>query len=367
MPRRALVALLLAVPLALAQVALAQETFEGVERIVAIGDIHGDLNALLTVLRAAKLVDARENWTGGKTHLVIPGDFIDRGNASRKVMDLLMALEPQAQKAGGRLHPMLGNHEAMNLYGDLRYVVKADYDAFRGPDSATLREQALQAALRQMQESGKSPVDLPSFRKKFEEDHPLGWAERQEAFGPDGKYGKWLRQKSAILKINDIVFVHGGISPKYSLSTLKFINDRVHAELADPAKLKDGVTTDDQGPLWYRGLAEAPENDHAIGQALDEFLKNQQARHIVVGHTPQVAILPRFQGRVILIDVGLSAFYGGPPAFLLMENSKFYAVHRGRQLELPVDGGSVLQYLNAAAATDPPDSQLRKQLSKGKP
>jgi len=362
MLRRALFALLFAAPLA-----LAQDTFEGVERIVAIGDIHGDLNVLITVLRAAKLVDTRNNWTGGKTHLVIPGDFIDRGNASRKVMDLLIALEPQALKAGGRVHAMLGNHEAMNLYGDLRYAVKADYDAFRDADSADVRERALQAVLRQMQAAGKSQVDLPSFRKKFEEEHPLGWVERQAAFGQEGKYGKWLRQKDAILKINDIVFVHGGISPKYSLSTIKFINDRVRAELADPSKLKDGVTTDEEGPLWYRGLAEAPENDRAVSEALDEFLKNQQARHIVVGHTPQVAVLPRFQGKVILIDVGLSAVYGGPPAFLLMESSKFYAVHRGRQLDLPVDGGSVLQYLNAAAAMDPPDSQLRRRLSKGKP
>jgi hypothetical protein len=344
---------------------IAQDSFEGVDRIVAIGDVHGDLEAFVGLLRTAKLVDNRNNWTGGKTHLVLPGDFIDRGNNSRKVMDLIIALEPQAQKAGGRVDALLGNHEAMNLYGDLRYVVKADYDAFRGPDSADLREQALQAALQGTKGSGRTQLDTPAFRKKFEDEHPLGAVERAAAFGPEGKYGKWLRQKNTILKINDIVFVHGGISPKYSLATLKFINDTVRAELANFSKLDGGVTPDEEGPLWYRGLADAPESDTAVSAAVDDFLKHQGARHIVVGHTPQAAVIPRFGGKVIVIDVGLSAFFGGPPAYLLVDSGKFYAVHRGKQLDLPVDGRNVVQYLNAAAALDPPNSQLRRVLSKG--
>jgi hypothetical protein len=344
---------------------LAQDSFEGVDRIIAIGDIHGDLDAFVKLLQTAKLVDGKNNWTGGKTHLVIPGDFIDRGNNSRKVMDLLMALEPQAQKAGGRVDALLGNHEAMNLYGDLRYAVKADFDAFRGPDSADVREQAFQAALEQSRGSGKTPMDFPTFRKKFEEEHPLGWFERSAAFSTSGKYGKWLRQKNAILKINDIIFVHGGISPKYSLSTLRFINDQIHKELADFSKLDGGVTPDEEGPLWYRGLADGPENDRTVSGALDQFLKGQMANHIVVGHTPQAAVVPRFGGRVIVIDVGLSAFFGGPPAYLLVENSKFYAVHRGKQLDLPMDGSNLNQYLRQAEALEPPNSPLRRLLSKG--
>jgi hypothetical protein len=358
--RRAVLALLLAAPFS-----FAQDSFEGVDRIVAIGDVHGDLDAFVGLLKIAKLVDNRNNWIGGKTHLVIPGDFIDRGNNSRKVMDLLIALEPQALKAGGRVHALLGNHEAGNLYGDLRYVVKADYDAFRTLESEDLREQALQAALQGTRGSGRTQLDTPAFRKKFEEEHPLGSIERAKAFGPEGKYGKWLRQKNAIVKIDDIVFVHGGISPKYSLATLKIINTQVRAELADFSKLEGGMVMDEEGPLWYRGLADAPETDGTVSAALDDFLKNQQASHIVVGHTPQPAVLPRFRGKVILIDVGLSAFFGGSPAFLLVENSTFYAVHRGKQLDLPVDGGSLSKYLSDAAALDPPNSQLRRVLSKG--
>jgi hypothetical protein len=262
------------------------------------------------------------------------------------------------------VHALLGNHETMNIYGDLRYVAKADYDAFRGADSPELREEALQVALQALQAKDGTQVDTAAFRKKFEEDHPLGWVERQQAFSAEGKYGKWLRQKNAIVKINDLIFLHGGISPKYASSTLNFINDTVHAELADFSKLNGGMTTDQDGPLWYRGLAELPENDRAAAGALDVFLRNQQARRLVIGHTPQVAVLPRFSGKVILIDVGLSASFGGPPAFLLVESGKYYAVHRGRRLDLPVDGRDVTPYLRAAAALDPPDTALRRSLSK---
>ncbi len=359
--RRRCIGLLLAAPLARGQ---SRESIAGVERIVAIGDVHGDYDAFVSLLRTAKLIDRGTSWTGGMAHLALPGDYLDRGKDSRKVIDLLMELEPRAQKAGGRVHALLGNHETMNIYGDLRYVVKADYDAFRGPNSQDLREAALEVALTAQRLTDGPQVDAAAFRKKFEEEHPLGWVERREAFSAEGKYGKWLRQKNVIVQINDMIFLHGGISPKYASWTLNSINDGVHAELADFSKLNGGVTTDQDGPLWYRGLAESPESDRAVADAVDVFLQNRQARHMVVGHTPQVAVLPRFQGKVILIDVGLSAFFGGPPAFLLVESGKYYAVHRGAKLDLPVDGGNLTAYLRAAAALDPPDSALRRSLSK---
>jgi Calcineurin-like phosphoesterase len=363
--RRQCLGSLLAASLARGQ---GRESIAGVERVVAIGDVHGDYNAFVALLRTAKLIDNGTSWTGGMTHLVLPGDFLDRGKDARKVIELLMALEPRAEKAGGQVHALLGNHEAMNVYGDLRYVAKAEYDAFRGPNAPELRDQAMQTALQTALEAqrgkGGPQVDTAAFRKKFEEDHPFGWVERQEAFSAEGKYGKWLRKKNVIVKINDLIFLHGGISPKYAASTLPFLNDSVHAELADFSKLNGGVAMDPDGPLWYRGLAESPENDRAVAGALDVFLQNNQARRLVIGHTPQLAVLPRFQGKVILIDVGLSASFGGPPAFLLVESGKYYAVHRGSKLDLPVDGGNLSAYLRSAAALDPPNSALQRSLSK---
>jgi len=114
----------------------------GVERIVAVGDVHGDYEQLVAVLKSAGLINEQGNWTGGKTHLVQNGDVLDRGPDSRRAMDLLMRLEQQAAEAGGYVHALIGNHEAMNVYGDLRYTSAAEFAAFRDDNSEKSRETA---------------------------------------------------------------------------------------------------------------------------------------------------------------------------------------------------------------------------------
>jgi len=335
----------------------AQDTFDNVDRIVAIGDVHGDFTQFVSLLQTAKVIDRKNKWIGGKTHLVQTGDVVDRGPDSRKAMDLLMELEPQAQKAGGRVHALIGNHEAMNIYGDLRYVSKEEYASYRAGNSEELRENFFNYTLDELKKKGTPPADPEAFRKTFDQEHPLGWVERLQAFSPMGKYGKWIRQHNAIVKINDAVFLHGGIGPKYASKSIEEINQTIRAELNDFSKLQTGMTPDEEGPLWYRGLAEGPEA--AISPMVDQVLKSYGVRHIVVGHTPRIAVLPRFGGRVITIDVGLSKVYGGPPALLLIDQGKYYALHRGRQIDLPVDGGDLLPYLKAVAAADPQPSPLQ--------
>ena len=344
-----------------------QDTFQDVRRIVAIGDVHGDYQRFLELLRTAALIDAKISWIGGDSHLVLTGDFVDRGDHSAQVLDLLMALEPQARKAGGRLHALIGNHEAMDLYGDLRYVTKDDFAGFQGRNSKDLQDRQMIAALDDLKNHGTPPADENAWRKKFQDEHPLGWVEQRMAFQPDGKYGKWLRQRNAIIKINETVFLHGGISQEFAASTRHDINSKIREELADFSKLAKGMVTDQEGPLWYRGMAQLPEDDPGMVALLPRVLAAQQARHIVIGHTPQLAVMPRFDGKVIVIDVGLSKPFDGPPAFLLIEGGKYFAVHRGRRLELPVDGGNVLQYLRSAAALEPENSRLRRSVLKGRP
>ena len=104
--------------------------FDNVERVVAIADIHGAYEPMVKVLRAAAVIDENLAWSGDKSHLVIVGDIVDRGPDSRQAMDLLMQLEQQAVIAGGQVHVLIGNHEAMNLMGDLRYVSLPEYEAF---------------------------------------------------------------------------------------------------------------------------------------------------------------------------------------------------------------------------------------------
>ena len=102
----------------------------GVERVIAIGDLHGDYEQYLKVMKSAGLIDKKEKWSGGQTHLVQTGDITDRGPDSRKIIDHLVKLSKQAKKAGGYVHLLIGNHESMNVVGDLRYVAPGEFAAF---------------------------------------------------------------------------------------------------------------------------------------------------------------------------------------------------------------------------------------------
>ena len=297
-----------------------QDTWTDVERVIAIGDIHGDYKALTEVLRSAGVIDGKGHWTGGTTHIVQAGDILDRGSESRKVMDLLMSLEKEAEKAGGRVHSLIGNHEAMNIYGDLRYVSPADFASFRTVDSGQLRDRFWN------QYTG------PDKRKKWEDGHPLGWFEHRAAFGPMGVYGKWLRSRNTVVKINDTIYLHGGISPKFLTMSIRQINDEVSAELQDFSKLTpSSVAIAEDGPLWYRGLAQARETE--LADHVSRLLQAYGVKRIVIAHTPTPGVvLTRFAGKVVMIDTGLSETYGSRRACLLIEDSKLYAIHRGEKI-----------------------------------
>ncbi len=331
----------------------AQDVWKGVGRIVAIGDVHGDYDQFVALLDSAGLINANHDWTGGKTHLVQTGDVLDRGPQSRKVMDLLMRLEVQARKAGGYVHALIGNHEAMNIYGDHRYVSPQEYAAFRDEKSEKTRDHFYKQHIKELK--GSPPPE----RKEWESRHPLGYFEHRYHFGPNGKYGKWIRRHNTVIKINDTIFLHGGISPKYANHSIRRINDRVRKELKDMRKLRGGIVTDEEGPLWYRGLARTAEKD--LESHLETVLSNYGCERIVVAHAKVPgAVMPRFGGRVILIEVGMSAPNGGRLACLLIEKNRAYALHRGKKLELPKDSGTgLLNYLKRAAALDPAPSPLQ--------
>lgn len=323
-----------------------------VERVVAIGDIHGDYDQLAATLKSAGLIDDQGNWAGGKTHLVQVGDVLDRGPDSRKAMDLLMRIEKQAQEAGGYVHALIGNHEAMNVYGDLRYTSAGDFAAFRDENSEKLRETALKK-------------EHPADEAQWLAQHPLGYFEHRREMGPGGYYGKWIAGHDAVIKINDSLFLHGGISPKYVSMKIPNINRRVREELEDPSKLNGGIAKDMDGPLWYRGLAQG---DDSLAPLVDKIRKNFGVERIVVGHTyAAAAITSRFDGKVILIDIGLSRVYDGigkVACLVIDKGAPPYALHRGKRLELPTDSGTdLLRYLKQSAALDPPPSPLLARIA----
>ena len=248
--RRALLApglLLLAWLCSLAPPALSQAAqqlgpwqWSGVGRIVVIPDIHGAYPDLVRLLQATGVIDDALNWSGGTSHLVSLGDLLDRGAESRQVMDLLMRLQEQAPGQGGRVHVVAGNHEAMNLVGDLRYVSDAEFAAFRDMESPTQRQQAYSEFLARRSESlalsflggGVTAAERdPQSRLDFEALYPPGYFGHRGAFAPEGKYGSWLLSLPVILVINDTAFVHGGLPPVTSSAPIDALNQRYLTEL----------------------------------------------------------------------------------------------------------------------------------------
>ena len=214
--------------------------------MVAVGDVHGSYDNLVTILRFAGIVDAKDKWAGGKAHLVQTGDLLDRGKDARKVLDLLMRLEGEARKAGGRVHALLGNHEVMNMLGDLRYVNAEEYKSLPGAGV----DEAAGALLRGGPEPGAEerqgrgqPFDEDAFRAKFLQQVPLGFVERTAALSAEGRYGRWLRQRPVIAKVNGVAFVHGGLTPEVAALGCEAMNARVQPR-ADRGRGADG-----EGPV----------------------------------------------------------------------------------------------------------------------
>jgi hypothetical protein len=352
--------------------------------VVVVPDVHGAYTELVALLQRTRLIDGNLKWTGGSTTLVQLGDVIDRGARSRECLDLLMSLERQAPNAGGKVIPLLGNHEVMNVMGDLRYVTPEIYRTFATQGSEKRREQALSEYLKFLAaHDGRShPAGSPAdeaTRKTWMDDHPPGFIEYREAFGPAGKYGRWIRAHHTIVQIDDGLFVHGGLNPTLELGSARELDERVTAELSafdsiwrtlvdsqvvwrymtlaegvrfaeeelkwlqaggktatpagDRAALRlvgyqRWMAASPEGPLWYRGLAEGPED--GLIDALKAMLERLHARYIVVGHTvvSKTDVTARFGDRVFLLDTGmLEEAFGGRATLLEIRNGQFTAYH----------------------------------------
>ena len=347
----------------------------GAQRIVAFADVHGAYDELLSVLRETQVIDANLHWSAGTTHLVSTGDLLDRGPASRKVLDLLMRLEGEARQAGGAVHVVLGNHEVMNLVGDLRYVSAEEYAAFAGKEDDALREQVWTLV---------SSQDPAAVRTAFDAEFPRGYFAHRQAFSPTGQYGAWLLGKPFVLVVNDTAFVHGGLPPvvaelglgandKMLALLAKYVNtwtaleqqfqivrppafDQRSAVLAAKgaegaeaqskmlAELQEQLFASDT-PMWYRGQAlcyPLTESDN-----LDAAMRTLGVARVVEGHTPSEngRARSRFDGKVILLDTGmLKSAYNGTPSALVFENGQWsmaYADRPGQRFQPEVASRAV--------------------------
>ncbi|TDI37790.1 MAG: tetratricopeptide repeat protein [Acidobacteria bacterium] len=322
--------------------------FEAVDRIVAIGDVHGAFDIFVANLKATGLVDDELDWIGGETHLVQTGDVVDRGPDSRKVLDLLMKLEPQAEAAGGKVHALIGNHEFYNVVGALGYVSEAEVKAFDGARDHALR------------------------RFRDVKNLPRGLLAHREAYSAEGVYGQWLRRNNAVVRIGDLLFVHGGVTPEIVGLGLAEINRRVRADL-DTENWPESFSLSDEGPLMSRRFSDQIPDSWVEGvrDELRSVLAALGVRTMVMAHTVTYGLIePRFDGAAILIDTGMFEDYaGGHQAALLIEKrgekERFYAVYARGKVELPMKSGDAELdvYVEAAAEVSPNGDGLKRHLA----
>jgi hypothetical protein len=229
---------------------------------------------LVELLTNARVIDEQLHWSWDKGHLVVVGDVFDRGDRVTECLWLIHRLEREAREAGGRVHYLLGNHEMMVLRGDNRYINVRYLDGI--PNETTI--------------------------------------EHKDLYGPDMEFGRWLRSKHVAVKLNDIVYVHGGLSPEavelgMELDDMNELVRRIidvrSYELLFSLQLY--FVNGDTGPLWYRGYHfTRPEYAQATSEQVDAILDFYDAEAVVVGHTEVDYVESLYEGRVFGVDVARS-------------------------------------------------------------
>jgi hypothetical protein len=281
--------------------------FERVPKIFAVSDIHGEYEALVALLTAAGVIDGESHWSWGDGHLVIDGDTFDRGDKVTECLWLFYRLEAEARATGGRVHFLLGNHETMVLRRDLRYLNQ-------------------KYAGRILRGTRVNYTDL---------------------VGPDMELGRWLRTKHTAVRLNDVLFVHGGMPPLLAERGVSLAEiNRLARETVDlPSNviafaegLRKYYGHTDEGPFWYRGYHGAQEGRYpqATSEDVDRTLAFYGARTVVVGHSEIEQVMSLYEGKVIGLDVPVGRL-GGLQG-LLWENDRFFRVRSDGGLEALLGG-----------------------------
>jgi hypothetical protein len=268
--------------------------YPGPDRVVAIGDLHGDLDATRIALHLAGVSNDQDRWVGGATVLVQTGDQLDRGDDELEILDLLDDLTVQARAAGGAVHVLNGNHELMNVKQDLRYVTLGGFlDFLPTPvaDPEAVDPQVVVDAVH----------------------------ERLKACRPGHPFAKRLVDRNVIAIVGDTIFVHGGVLPRVVDYGVERLNQETRDWIRADRQWPPDILLASDGPVWSRHYSDDPDVEDC--HLLEEVLDDLDARRMVVGHTVQDGgIAPACGGLVWRIDVGLARHYGGSPAALEIEN-----------------------------------------------
>ncbi len=322
-------------------------SFSTKEAVYVVGDVHGAYEEIVSTLKTTSLINTNLDWTGGESHFVSLGDLMDRGPSTRKILDLYMKLQIQASQVGGKFHVVLGNHEIMNLTGDLRYVSNKEIQEFQTDESDEQRTQAYELYL-----SKNKLESNQQNRENFDNKYLPGYFAQKEAYSMAGKYGKWLLNLPFVIRINDQLFAHGGLSKQVKNVSLNEFNKmqktNLHNYLTSWSKLMDNknipfeptfheraeavkglknslarktflkskkqLLFSSVGATWYRGNAIC--HPYFETDNLSLVLKNWKAKRLWVGHTTSNKRVPltRLNDKLRIIDTGmLRSHYKGLP------------------------------------------------------
>ena len=273
------------------------------EKLLAISDIEGNFNAFYSLLIANGVMDKQYKWTYGEGHLVLVGDFVDRGINVTQCLWLIYKLEQEAEKHGGMVHFILGNHEVMNIKGMPNYV-----------DDKYLN---LARHLSGYEDQSKAYEYLMSGQRELI---------------------KWMKSKNVIERIGTTIFVHGGLSPalKQANMSIREMNDFLRNRKSSSFYGNENDTNLTKfllgplGPLWYRGYIGRFKKFYikATPKEVKSVLKYYKAEQIVIGHTVVKEISSDYNGMIYRTDIGFpSTKFTGHAEALLIENDHFYRVN----------------------------------------
>ncbi|KAJ7126852.1 Metallo-dependent phosphatase-like protein [Mycena epipterygia] len=303
--------------------------------IVAVGDLHGDIKNAQTVLQFSGVVDDIGHWTGDADFFVQTGDIIDRGDDTIKLFSWMEKLRVEAAATGGVVMSHLGNHEVMNAIGDWRYVYPSEINTF---GSVAARQKMIstgrigRAWAQNYTATSRLPLHPhlgPPNTPFPPDDHPLHF--QREDDDDEDEESRYY-DPSQPLSHAALSFVHGGLSPTYSnlapfptkinalsSSFLSKLQNRPQPPPHPPSSypgLPHGTTREEaelydaNGPFWYRGWATDSEEKACID--VEKVLARTGTRRMIMGHTPDfTGIVSRCNGKIIIIDTGISHAYGG--------------------------------------------------------
>lgn len=270
--------------------------FENPDKLIAISDIEGNFFALYDFLLNNKVIDKNNKWMFGTGHIVLTGDIFDRGLKVTECLWFIYYLEQEAVKHGGYVHFILGNHEIMNMSGDLRYV-----------------------------------------RNKYFENCNLLKTDYNSLYKPDTELGRWLASKNIAEKIGPYLFVHGGISPELDSVTnsIELINNSARefyfsskAAKQSGDKLKNILYSGKFSPFWYRGYIKQTINE----TELEKIIANYGVSTIIAGHTIVDDVKTFYNGKVIGIDTDHAG--GDTEGLLIKDGFEFRVDKTGNQIKL---------------------------------